>query len=305
MSQDPGKELLNAGWNFTAKLHSDTYPAISPANSDLGGSNVFITGASKGCGKATAISFAQAGASGIALAARSPLDSVVAEVLAAAERAGKPKPKVVAVHLDVTKREDVEAALEVISGAFGGRLDVLINNAGRLSKSVPFLETDPDDYFEDYKVNILGPYLITRFFLPLLFTSPTKLLVNVASVGAVQLSPYASAYSCSKLALLRFGEFLEVEHGPQTDDGVIIVGVHPGAVDTPLARGLVEEYHGLLKDEARLCGDWMVWCASQRREWLSGRYISVNWDVEEFEGMKDRIVKGDLLKNRMVVTPFS
>lgn len=45
----------------------------------------------------------------------------------------------------------------------------------------------------------------------------------------------------------------------------------------------------------------MAWLTSERRPWLSGRYLSVNWDVDDLEAMKDEIVKGDKLKMRMVV----
>ena len=66
-------ELENAGINSTQIIHNDTYPFIDPANKDLSGRSVLITGASKGIGRSTALSFARAGASNIAIAARSSL----------------------------------------------------------------------------------------------------------------------------------------------------------------------------------------------------------------------------------------
>jgi hypothetical protein len=45
----------------------------------------------------------------------------------------------------------------------------------------------------------------------------------------------------------------------------------------------------------------MTWLTAERRDWLSGRYVSVSWDVEDLEAMKDEIVSGDKLKMRMVV----
>jgi hypothetical protein len=44
-----------------------------------------------------------------------------------------------------------------------------------------------------------------------------------------------------------------------------------------------------------------VWLSKEKREWLSGRFVSCNWDVEELEAMREKIVEGDLLKYRMVV----
>ena len=45
----------------------------------------------------------------------------------------------------------------------------------------------------------------------------------------------------------------------------------------------------------------MTWLTNEKRPWLSGRYLSVNWDVDELQTKKDEIVKGDKLKMRMVV----
>jgi len=56
-----------------------------------------------------------------------------------------------------------------------------------------------------------------------------------------------------------------------------------------------------MQDDVGLCGAFLVWLTKEKREWLSGRYVSANWDVEEREGMKEQIVKGDKLKMRMVV----
>lgn len=45
----------------------------------------------------------------------------------------------------------------------------------------------------------------------------------------------------------------------------------------------------------------MVWLTKKQLSWLGGRYVSANWDVEELEAMKDEIVEGDKLKQRLVV----
>ena len=67
-----------------------------------------------------------------------------------------------------------------------------------------------------------GPYLVTRAFLPLLFKGGDKQIVFVSSVGSFLKSPNQSAYQASKLALLRFAEFLSAEYGDK--------GVHPGNI---------------------------------------------------------------------------
>lgn len=59
--------------------------------------------------------------------------------------------------------------------------------------------------------------------------------------------------------------------------------------------------HPVLNDDVGLCGGFLVWLTKQKREYLSGRYVSANWDVDELETMKDEIVQGDKLRFRMVV----
>ncbi|KAF2641862.1 NAD(P)-binding protein [Massarina eburnea CBS 473.64] len=304
MSQDPGQKYLNSGANFTETIHHDTFPAIDPLRTNLNGKTVLITGASKGLGKATAISYAKAGASGIILGARSPLEGTVDEVKAAAKEAGRPEPKILSLNLDVTDRANVDEAARAVTEAFDGRIDILINNAGYLSAFKPLTETDPEEWWKDYNVNLKGVYLMTRAFLPLLLRSSHKVIINISSISANILPPNSSAYSSSKLALLRFNEFIDQDHGPRTKDGIVVIGLHPGGVQTELAFGMSEDFWGVLIDTPELAADWMVWVGKERREWLGGRYVSVTWDTEELEGKKEEVLKGDLLKVRMAVNLF-
>jgi NAD(P)-dependent dehydrogenase (short-subunit alcohol dehydrogenase family) len=285
-------------------LRHDTYPAIDPTKADLSGKYIFITGASKGVGKAAAMSFARAGAAGLALGARSSLISVVEAVKLAAKEAGHPEPKILPLYLDVTDRASVEAAASQTLAAFRGRVDVLINNAGYLSNHMPLVDTDPEEWWYEYAVNMKGPYLVTRAFLPLLLASPHKVLLNISSIAAHMPGVCSSSYATSKLALLRFTEIVDIEHGVATEDGIVAVSVHPASVKTELALHLPRVYHELLVDTPELAGDSLVWLARERREWLAGRYVSSNWDMGELEERREEILRGDLLKVRMAVNLF-
>lgn len=290
--------------DFISKDHHTTYPAISPLQANLSGKSVLITGASKGVGRATALSFARAGASHIAIGARSPLSTLTTELLSAAQKAGRTTvPKIVELDLDVTSLESVSSAATKISQEFEGSLDILINNAGALSPFLPLLETDPDAWWRDYEVNVKGTYLTTRAFIPLLQNSQLRTIINVTSVGATLLSPGASAYGTSKLAILRFAEFVNVDYGAG-DRGILCFCVHPGGVKTELSLTMPDEYAVFLGDEPELPGDSLVWLTKQRREWLAGRYVSVNWDVEELEKKREVVEQAELLKVRLAVNPF-
>jgi hypothetical protein len=85
------------------------------------------------------------------------------------------------------------------------------------------------------------------------------------------------------------------------DQGMVCFAIHPGGVKTELALNMPEAMHEVLQDEPALPADTIVWLGKERRPWLGGRFVSVTWDMEELESKKDEIVKGDLLKFRMVL----
>ena len=291
-------ELENTGINFTQTIHNDTYPFIDSANQDLSGRSVLITGASKGIGRSTALSFARAGASKIAIAARSSLSTVAEEARKAAKAANRPPPNVLEIKLDVTDKESVDDAKRLISEKFGGKLDILISNAGYLEPFIPLVDSDPDTWWSSYSVNVKGQYLVTRAFLPLLLKGELKIIIGLTSIGATILLPGASAYQTAKLALLRFMEFVNTEYG---DKGIVAYCVHPGGVDTEMGRSMPENMHAFLTDTPELAGDTIVWLASERREWLRGRYVSCTWDMGQLLEKKEEVVKNELLKVRLCV----
>lgn len=96
--------------------------------------------------------------------------------------------------------------------------------------------------------------------------------------------------------ICRFAESLDAEY---RDQGLVCIAIHPGSVKTELALNMPESMHSFLVDEPELSADTVVWLGKERRPWLGGRYVSVNWDMEELESRKDDIVKGELLKFRL------
>ena len=315
------KLIFSQGHNFAEPLHKDTYPAIDPQKANLTGKSVFITGASKGVGKAMALSFAKAGASFIGVGARSKLESLEKAIKEAAAAAGQKSPQVLPITLDVTSQKSVDDAAFQVKKNFG-KLDILVNNAGVLEPPTPIAESDPDTWWNTWVVNVRGPYLSTRAFLPLLLKGDHKQIINTCSVGAFATMQGASAYQSGKLALLRFTEFTNAEYG---DKGVLAYAIHPGAILTEIfdpMGGLPEEFkprkskpfHGAcgfkerlanslveFQDTPELAADTVVFLASEKPDWLAGRYISCTWDMPQLMSKKDQIVKGDKLKVRMAV----
>ena len=190
-------------------------------------------------GRATALSFAKAGAAGIAIAARSDFGTLEAEILSAAQSTGKPAPKVLKLGMDVMKYEFIEAAAEQTEKEWG-RLDILINNAGYLSSFEKLGESDRGEWWRNYEINLRGVYWVSKAFLPLLLSGGEKTIVNVSSLGAHAIGEGASGYQGSKFALLRLTEALMVDHGKE---GLLAYAVHPCGAPTELGLGMPEWMH--------------------------------------------------------------
>ncbi|KAK3620970.1 hypothetical protein LTR56_022780 [Elasticomyces elasticus] len=293
----PGNIHLANGWDFVDTLHDNTYDYVDPKNVDLSGRTVFLTGASKGIGRETALSFARAGVSNIAIGARSSLDALEKGLQSAARQAGRQVPQILAFHLDVADYASVERAAAEVEKAFGS-LDIMINNAGYCEPFMNILDSKPEEWIRSFQVNVFGTYHVTRAFLPLLLKTPNgmKQIVNLTSIGSALVMPGGSGYNTSKLAISRFTECISAEY-PE----VLSYSVHPGGVATELASGLPEALLPLLTDKPQLAADTMVWLTAERREWLQGRYISATWDMYELLRKRQEIMSGDLLKAKMRV----
>ncbi|CAJ2508039.1 Uu.00g092250.m01.CDS01 [Anthostomella pinea] len=267
-------------YTTTKIIHNDTYPAIDPTKADHTGHAVFVSGASRGIGRALAIAYARAGASHIAIGARSDLTEVAATLKKAAREAGRPEPEVLTIELDVTSQASVEDAAKQMDTQFGN-LDIAINNAGILDEMKYIADTSPDAWWRTYEVNVRGPYLISRSCIPLLLKGQQKTLITVSSVGAHVVMPGLSAYQPSKLAVLRLMEFAAAEY---KDQGLVAFAVHPGNILTDIVdggEGMDEQFKAVFTETVELCADSLVYLTDEKREWLSGRYINCTWDLPE------------------------
>lgn len=284
--------------------HNKQYADIDPKVALKGtatGKTIFITGGSRGIGQATAIAFAQAGAKAVYLTARSEADLE------------ETKEKLNAVNsetqcgymvCDVTDAAAVETAVADCVNRFGG-IDVADSNAGYLDNWKKIGESDIESWWKSWEVNVKGTYYVVRYVIPHLIESARKYgakgasgghMILLSSVGAQLLMPGASDYQASKHAINRICEFIQIDHG---EDGVKAFAIHPGGVNTNLARNMPKEIHQYLVDEPELAAGFIVWLCSGKADWASGRYLSSNWDVSEILQMQDQILKDDLLVNRL------
>jgi NAD(P)-dependent dehydrogenase (short-subunit alcohol dehydrogenase family) len=285
-------------------VHHAKYDAIDPVSALKDSAKdkvIFIAGASRGIGQATAVAFAQAGAKAIYLTARS--EDALQETRALVNQAN-PKTQCSFSVCDVTSAKEVETAVAQCVAQFGG-IDVADANAGFLGPWKKIGESDPASWWRNWDVNVRGAYHVARFTLPHLIQSAKKRaeegrsgghLILLSSVGAQLLMPGASDYQTSKHALNRLCEFVQVDHG---DDGIKCFALHPGGVSTELGLNMPQALHAYLTDNPNLPASFAVWLCSGQADWAKGRYLSANWDVDELLSRKVTILKDDLLVNRL------
>lgn len=299
------RKYKNTGGDFTSTRHSTTYDYISPLKLDLAGKHVLITGTAweSGVGYATATAFARAVASAIAVADLHGVSGdLVDKLKVAATEAGRPEPLVLGCTVDIASQDSVAAMHDTLLQRFGGRLDVLVNNAAYMEPPKPLLDSDPAVYWRTWEVNVGGLINMTRAFLPMLLSTRASsgglcTIINVASSGALSVRPAGGSYRSSKLAVLRWTESLQLEYGSQ---GLLTFCVNPGAIKTNITEHLPWLVRNALPGRPDVAGDTVAWLAAERRDWLGGRYVSCPWDIEELLAKKDEIVEEDMLKIRMV-----
>ena len=182
-------------------------------------SNIVITGATAGIGRASAILLASKGHRVFA-AGRS--EDALAEL-------GKSHDNITGVVMDVTDAQSVAAATARIHEALEGRApDVLVNNAGYAL--VGPLESIPDEDWErQYQTNVLGLVRVTRAFLPGMRERRRGRIVNVSSVAGRVTLPFFGPYNSTKHAVESISDSLRHELHPH---GVSVVVIEPGAVKT-------------------------------------------------------------------------
>jgi len=187
---------------------------------------VFVTGANRGIGLAFVRQLIERGVTVIA-GYRNPDRSQ--ELLELADK----HDDLHAVAVDVTDETQLEKVRDYIGGTFG-RLDILINNAGISIKYDSLIdEIEPDDLMENFRVNVVGPFLTAKILHPLLSNSSGAKIINISSqMGSIeQASKGAIPYRVSKAAVNMLTKNQALSYD---GDGIITVALHPGWVRTDM-----------------------------------------------------------------------
>lgn len=165
------------------------------------GKTALITGASRGIGRAIAIELARGGVRRLLLVARdrSRLSEVAGEIEALGVEA-------ITLAMDLTEPVTVNIAIARAWKAYGP-IHLLINCAGVVHQA-PFLESQPQKVQQEFSLNVMGMYTVTRLVARRMAAQREGTIVNVSSLMGKVAAPTMSTYSATKFAILGFTQAL-------------------------------------------------------------------------------------------------
>ncbi|KAL7958507.1 hypothetical protein V8C34DRAFT_304727 [Trichoderma compactum] len=267
---------MAAPWPSPTKTwHDDKYPAIDPTRPELtlAGKTAVITGGGSGIGGAIAQSFAKAGISRLALLGRrlEVLQDNKSRIAAI-----NPQTEVLLIQGDIVNGDQVQKAFETVKSTFG-EPHILVNNAAYFDGPVSALKDDVDTWYQAFEINVKGS-------------------LHWASSSGCKVFPGMSAYLSSKMAQLRMFDAIQAER-----PDVFIINCHPGRVMSEMSAKIGRKR---AIDTLELSGDFGVWAVSDEAEFLKGRMVWVNWDVDELKAKKGEIINNDLLTVGIGGWPF-
>jgi NAD(P)-dependent dehydrogenase (short-subunit alcohol dehydrogenase family) len=211
----------------TSVWHTETYQSISPTRPELSakGKTVLVTGGGTGIGAETALSFAEAGASRIAILGRR--EQPLLDTKALIE--GKfPLVEVFTASTDITNQTQVDDAFEKFAG--NGKIHVLVSNAATVGPLEDVRNADAEKFMAGVDTNLKGALLVAKAFLR--YASTNAIVINVSSAAAhLGFIPGFASYSVAKMAIVRLWDSLAY-----ANPTLSVYHVQPGVVDTAMNR---------------------------------------------------------------------
>jgi len=240
----------------------------------LNGKTALVTGASRGIGRASALALAREGAQVLVhySTGEKEADAVVAEILGAGGRAEK-------IGADLGAPDGAHALARSVRAVIGGRLDILVANAG-VSKAATIADTTVEDFDRLFAVNVRAPFFLVQQLLPVMCQGSSVILLSSlvahAAVGAL------SAYSATKGAIDTLVKHFAAELGER---GIRVNAVAPGVVPTDMSnftkteagREIALGMQALKRlGKPEDVADVVAFIASDKARWITGASIPVD-----------------------------
>lgn len=188
----------------------------------------FVTGAASGIGAASALRFAQEGASVVGFDLKEAFEGDWAE-------AAKTAPGHLFSTGDVREPDVLEAAVAAATERFG-RIDVLMNSAG-VGGGGPVHLIALEEWDRVMDINLRGTFLASRFVIPGMLEQGSGSIINVASVEGIEGFEGGSVYNASKGAVMLLTRNMAIDYARK---GIRVNTICPGFIDTPLLRSTLQ-----------------------------------------------------------------
>lgn len=180
-----------------------------------------ITGATSGIGKATAEIFAKNNIRLILCGRR-------LERLLELQEKLSTQTEVTILQFDVSKREEVEEAINSLSEKFN-HIDILINNAGNAHGLSTIQEGNIDDWDKMMDINVKGLLYVSKAIIPQMTKRNNGFIVNIGSIAGKEVYPNGNVYCASKHAVNALNKAMRIDLNKHH---IRVSGIHPGAVET-------------------------------------------------------------------------
>jgi len=224
---------------------------------------VFITGASSGIGRASALAFAAEGARLLLCARRiERLRELESKI-----KKSNPSTKFHSVQLDVRSHAEVEKTIEALPEEWK-KIDILLNNAG-LSRGLDKLQEGSfEDWDEMIDTNVKGLLYVTRAVVPGMIARGRGHIINIGSIAGHEVYPKGNVYCASKFAVDAITQGLRLD---VVDTPLRVTAIDPGLVETEFSEvrfhGDKERaktvYKGLEPLHPEDIAETIVWCATR------------------------------------------
>lgn len=222
---------------------------------------ILVTGAASGIGRETALFFAEQGwFPGL-------FDVNTDGLMEVASGIGRDK--CFFMKMDVTDPESVRQGMAAFSGKTGGRMDVLLNNAGILAFG-QFAAVPLDTHLRIVDVNLKGCLTVIHCAIPFLKQTPGARIINMSSASSIYGVPDLSVYSATKHALSAMTEALNIE---LERHGIFVCDIRPPYVKTPLLESDAP-VHSINRMGVRLGPEKVA-----RAVWKAAHGKKLHWDI--------------------------
>jgi 3-oxoacyl-[acyl-carrier protein] reductase len=201
----------------------------------LNGKTAIVTGAASGFGEGIAHTFAREGAKVVVLDLNGAGAEKVAQEIGA---------NALAVQADVTSATDIEKAVAA-AAKFGGKVDIVVNNAGWSHKNSPLMEVPEADFDKVYAINVKSIFHMTRAIVPHYRQHGGGVIINIGSTAGIRPRPGLTWYNSTKGAVNLMSRSMAVELAPDkirvncvapVMGATALLGQFMGVPDTPENR---------------------------------------------------------------------